>query len=119
MGDRASVSFSNIPTGFKGEPVEGAEREFSPVLFSHWGGMDFVNEAYRYARELKARVKGKQFNPLDRLEPGTVMVDFIRHITKGEEVIESNLYLGRTQDDGDNSDNGHHDIALDALGERG
>lgn len=118
MGDRASVSFSNSQKDFKGNPIPNADRERSVVLFSHWGGMDFVNEAYRYARELKARVKGKHFNPLDRLEPGTVMVDFIRHITEGEEVIESNLYLGATEEDGDNSDNGHHDIQLDTLDEK-
>ena len=98
MGDRVSVQFKD---------KEGA----SPVLFSHWGGTGFVRKAKEYVKKLKAERKGS-FGPLDRLESGTVMVDFIRHITKGMDRVEGDLYLGATEDDGDNSDNGHHVILL-------
>jgi hypothetical protein len=40
------------------------------------------------------------------------MVDFIREITDGMERVESDLYLGATDNDGDNSDNGHYVIKL-------
>jgi len=87
----------------------------SPALFSHWGGMSFVDEAKQYLHELKAELKlkgGGEQMPIDRLEPGTVMVDFIRHITEDTDRVESSLYLGQTKDDGDNSDNGHYVIDL-------
>jgi hypothetical protein len=103
MGDRVSIQFA------KG-------KEKSVVLFNHWGGMDFVYEAEEYARELMTRAREKgQMMPLYRLEPGTVMVDFISHYTGGK-TIESNLYLGRTSNDGDNSDNGHFVIELTLKG---
>jgi len=98
MGARISVAFK------KGE-------EKSVTLFSHWGGEEFASEADRYVTELKSERKGV-LNPLDRLEPNTVMVDFIRHITKGQDRVESNLYLGKDENDGDNSDYGHVEIAL-------
>jgi hypothetical protein len=98
MGDRVSIQFANG----KGKSV---------VLFSHWGGKGFVARANRYVKQLKARSNGK-FQPLDQLEPQTVMVDFIREITDGMERVESDLYLGATDNDGDNSDNGHFVIKL-------
>jgi hypothetical protein len=101
MGDRVSVSFR------KG-------KEESVVLFSHWGGRMFVAVARGYVRELKdeAQREGSTF-PLYRLEPDTVMVDFIRSLTQGVTRITHDYYLGRTKDDGDNSDNGHFVIDLD------
>ena len=101
MGDRISISFK---TG---------ESE-SVVLFSHWGGMGFLGAAEDYAKDLVASREGHMM-PLDRFEPGTVMIDFIRHITKRDERVESNLYLGATSGDGDNSDNGHFRINLPSL----
>ena len=99
MGDRVSIQFQN-----------GAEK--SVVLFSHWGGMEFVETARRYAEALENKTLSKQTSPLDRLEPQTVMVDFVRHITKRIERVERDLYFGFDKDDGDNSDNGHHTIRL-------
>jgi hypothetical protein len=93
VGDRASVIFK------KGD-------EESPVLCSHWGGKSFQMEADRYASELIRETEGKHFNPIDRLEPGTVMVDFIRHITKGMDRVQSDLYLGKDRHEVDDSDNG-------------
>lgn len=100
MGDRVSIQFVN-------------EGEKSVVLFSHWGGMLFVREAVKYAKELAREVKGnKGFAPLDRLEPRTVMVDFVRHITKEVERVTEDYYFGINENDGDNSDNGHYIIDL-------
>ena len=101
MGDRASVSFK------KGN-------EESVALFSHWGGMPFVQTAITYATRLKDNKVG-EVKPLDRLEPATVMVDFIRHLTRDMARVDSDLYLGKDANDGDNSDNGHHVIDFDTL----
>lgn len=98
MGNRASVSF-------KKDDWE------SVALFSHWGGMEFVGQARAYALRL-ARERTERLMPLDRLEPDTVMVDFIRHLTHDMSRVESDLYLGKSSEDGDNSDNGHHVIDL-------
>ena len=102
MGDRVSISFK------KGD-------EESIALFDHWGGMDRVHHATEYAKQLKERHGGKQSTPLDRREPGTVMVDYIRLITAGFKEVESSLYVGEMRDplQGDNGDNGHHVIRLD------
>ena len=94
MGDRISVSFKD-------------GKDESPALFSHWGGRGFLQIALDYMKELIKETSGKQCMPLDRREPGTVMVDFIRHLTKDEKRITNNLYLGKDYNDGDNSDNGH------------
>jgi hypothetical protein len=98
MGDRVSISFR------KGN-------DESVALFSHWGGMGFVEEAREYAMRLKEERSGHMY-PLDRFEPDTVMVDFIRHITRSMKRVESDLYLGKTSADGDNGDNGHHVVEL-------
>jgi hypothetical protein len=101
MGDRVSISFR------KGE-------EESVVLFSHWGGKTFVAVARGYIRELKTEAQraGGTF-PLFRLEPSTVMVDFIRMLTEGVGRVQGDYYLGRSPEDGDNSDNGHFVIDLE------
>lgn len=100
MGARISIQFAN-------------GNETSPVLFSHWGGEEFLDEANTYLQELKAEQGDTGISyPLDRLEPRTVMVDFIRYITKGMNRVSSNLYLGVDENDGDNSDYGHHVIDL-------
>ncbi len=105
MGDRVSVSFR-----------KGGEE--SVVLFSHWGGMTLVAVAKGYARELKAEAQKAGLTwPLYRLEPSIVMVDFIRMLTEGVGRVTSDYYLGRSEADGDNSDNGHFVIDLDGESE--
>lgn len=101
MGDRASIAFKN------GDEV-------SVVLFSHWGGMGFVKQAIAYAVRLKDSRKSNTY-PLHRCEPATVMVDFIRYLTKDKELVNSDLYLGKDEYEGDNSDNGHHIIDFEKL----
>ena len=96
MGDRISIQF-----------VKDADQ--SPVFFSHWQGTSLLNDVESYLDE-----------PLDRLEPRTVMVDFIRWMAERELTgahikrhrITSNFYLGKDSEDGDNSDNGHVEIDL-------
>jgi len=100
MGARISIQFEK-------------ENEKSVVLFSHWGGEEFAEQAEQYAEDLKNEVsKNNGLNPLDRLEPNTVMVDFIRSITKEMPRVEGDLYLGINKNDGDNSDYGHKIIDL-------
>jgi hypothetical protein len=102
MGDRISFSFVSRDEA-RGEVYE---RE-SVTFFSHWDGMDFLDKVKAYCKSLKRKGQGL---PLDRLEPGTMMVDFIRWFTKDMKAVDSNYYLGKDEDDGDNSDNGHHRI---------
>tara|TARA_Y100000310_G_scaffold3643_1_gene4524 strand:+ start:280 stop:573 length:294 start_codon:yes stop_codon:yes gene_type:complete len=97
MGDRVSISFQ----------TRGQE---SVALFSHWGGREFAEAARLYGDGLP---RDSQIAPLDRREPNTVMVDFIRTITENQGPVRSDLYLGVDQGDGDNSDNGHFVINLD------
>jgi hypothetical protein len=105
MGDRVSIQFER-------------NGEKSVVLFNHWGGIDFVSYAKSYADKLAKEVGFNEGMPLERLEPETVMVDFIREITKREKRVLSSLYLGATESEGDNSDNGHHIIKLKKEGEK-
>jgi hypothetical protein len=101
MGNRVSISFRN-----------GDEE--SVALFSHWDGMSLVDKAKKYVQKLhRERKAGTVLMPLDRMEPRTVMVDFIRHMTKNMGTIDSNYYLGVDDSDGDNGDNGHHTISLE------
>jgi hypothetical protein len=103
MGDRISISFKS-------------GKDESVTLFSHWGGMAFYDEAIKYIQDLKHHINSKDSRmsrPLDRLEPCTIMVDFIRHITQNMKRVESDLYLGKDHNSGDNSDNGHHTIDVD------
>ena len=96
MGDRVSIAFE-------------CDGEVSVALFSHWDGRGFVKMAEKYAATLRT---DSSVTPLDRMEPGTVMVDFIRVLTKGKGPISSNYYLGATCKDGDNGDNGHWVVNL-------
>ena len=102
MGDRISIRF-----------VRGEDK--SPYLFSHWDGMDFLARAQKYIEDLQKDTQGRGFGPLERLEPDTVIVDFIRFITKDMDRVEGNYYLCCNENDGDNSDNGHFDIDCDKI----
>jgi len=93
MGNRISISFKN-------------NLDESVVLFSHWDGYDLVKDAKRHL----GGIKQSYSTPLSRLEPETIMVDFIRELTKGLDSVDSNYYLGKDEMDGDNSDNGHFTI---------
>lgn len=102
MGDRISFSF-----------VNGTEE--SVAFFSHWRGESLLESVREYLKQLKKTLKKRNtphMSPIDRLEPNTVMVDFIRWYTKDDEIIDGDLYLGKDENEGDNSDNGHHQFDL-------
>ncbi len=109
MGERVSIQFQ------KNNDILETPTQKSVVLYSHWGYLDFPREALRYAIQLKKRSGGRTMYPLERLEVGVVMVDFIRHITQSESEIKSNYYLGKDENSGDNSDWGHWIIDLDDM----
>jgi hypothetical protein len=115
MGDRVSIQFQ------KGDKK-------SVVFFSHWDGMNLVKNAKLYVKNLKIENGGRENYPIERMEPWTVMVDFISfyirdqrerrnkrlpNIYKIPDRVKSNYYVMATPDEGDNSDNGHHIISLD------
>lgn len=104
MGDRISISFK------KGE-------DESIALFSHWRGRSLLDEVQEYLDQLETTLKKRKSNicsPIDRMEPDTVIIDFIRWLTKGDDIISGDLYLGKDGTEGDNSDNGHFVFNLDS-----
>jgi hypothetical protein len=107
MGDRVSIRFTNK------DDID------APVIFCHWGGIEFVKRAIEYSKDLIEERKGG-FDPLDRLEPRTVTCDFLYNIERyypinfGKEShrISHDIYLGKDENDGDNGDNGHFNLDL-------
>ena len=100
MGDRISIQFEK----------DGVK---SVALFSQNDGIAFKEVAESYVDELMHRQTSGIGTPLNRLEPAIVMVDFIRYLTKDMSRVEYGLFLGMTEYDGDNSDNGHYLIELE------
>lgn len=104
MGNRCSIQFYKKEYGF------------SPVLCDHWGGKDFADEALYYAKKLKEWANGHEGEPLQRFEPQIVIIDFLRHLLENHVMtqrITSSYYLAVSENDVDNSDNGHFIINLD------
>ncbi|MFC1535766.1 hypothetical protein ACFL4H_00200 [Candidatus Neomarinimicrobiota bacterium] len=121
MGDRVSIQFQKKGVYFGSSDDEVVK---SLVLFNHWGGREFPLMAIDYIKELRNEIANptKELpylanGPLGRLEPQTVLVDFIRYITKDLHRSDSSLYLGKDEHEGDNSDNGHFLIDLDLTDE--
>ena len=95
VGDRISFSFIN------------GDRE-SVAFFAHWAGRWMLASVESYWKELNKELDGSSFYPLQRLEPNTVMLDFIKWFFSDSDArIWSSFYLGKDDNDGDNSDNGH------------
>ncbi len=126
MGDRVSIQFKNKDMEWGGESV---------VLFHHWGGKKFAEFAKAWASDFKNNIKqytkSKGNDPVTRLEPQNIMVQFLKHIsdnaqthglnynvyvdgkyTKITDLLSYSMYFGKDENDGDNSDNGHHIIEL-------
>ena len=126
MGDRVSIQFAN-------EDMEWGDK--SVVLFHHWGGRKFVDFAtawaFEFKRDMKKFAKSKGNDPTTRLEPNNVMLQFIKAMSiykhsdafkysyfedgehkYKEELMCYSIYLGKDENDGDNSDNGNHVIEL-------
>lgn len=100
MGDRISFQF-----------VNGTEK--SVVFFAHWEGANLLDDVEEYILDLKKDKEERDPEgrlPLYRFEPGSLMVDFIqRYFNKYDgDRVQSGYYLGVDENDGDNSDNGHH-----------
>lgn len=107
MGDRISIAFSDRNPCESPDPVE------SVALFSHWNGLGLLKDAIDYVNKLQEEVKdNRDHSPLDRLEPATVITDFVVQEFSKLERITSNYYLGKDKTDGDNSNNGHFIIDL-------
>ena len=107
MGDRISISF-----------VFDKQDE-SVTLFSHWGGREFLLKVREYIESLDRKCPLESMQPLQRREPSTVMVDFIAWLASEnqESIIPltpslDHYYLGKDDEDGDNSDNGHWVVEL-------
>ena len=126
MGDRVSIQFKNKEMEWGGESV---------VLFHHWGGKKFAEFAKAWASDFKNNIKqytkSKGNDPVTRLEPQNIMVQFLKYIsdnaqthglnynvyvdgkyTKITDLLSYSMYFGKDENDGDNSDNGHHIIKL-------
>ena len=138
MGDRVSISFRQKNDWYNNGKKEEHTDE-SPALFHHWGGTDFPKFAFDWFKALRKHLKKNQddsigTDPLTRMEPRNLMVQFISAIKdeeafrlrnykhKNKELIWSvddnllsySIYLGKDGNDGDNSDNGHYTIDVDA-----
>ena len=105
MGDRISISFV-----FDGQ-------DESVTLFSHWGGRRLLNLVRQYLKVLDNLCPLESFDPIQRREPPTVMVDFIAWLNQIEKLTpcmssHDHYYLGKDDEDGDNSDNGHWVVEL-------
>ena len=123
MGDRVSIQFIDN------------DGDKSPVLFHHWGRTYFPKFALTWFRELKSKLKKNDYDPITRLESRNMLVQFISHLKSREELRECigfekddqekdifnkpiysdellshSIYLGTSENDGDNSDNGHYVI---------
>ena len=138
MGDRVSISFRKEEERWSSPNDKEKITEESPVLFHHWGGTDFPKFAFDWFKALRKHLKKNHTgsDPLTRLEPRNLMVQFInairdeeafrlhhyenktKDINGGTWSIDDNLlsysiYLGKDSMDGDNSDNGHYLIDVD------
>ena len=105
MGNRISFCFKN-------------ENERSVLFFSHWDGKELLVNVKKYLIQLNEKIDNRVHKyisvPITRKEPNTVMVDFIKWFLKNEELVESNYYLGASEKDGDNTDNGNFVIDLNS-----
>ena len=138
MGDRVSISFTKKEETYGGPTEKKTHLEESPALFHHWGGTTFPKFAFDWFKALRKHLKKNHTgsDPLTRLEPRNLMVQFINAISDEENFrlhhyenktkdigggtwsIDDNLlsysiYLGKDGQDGDNSDNGHYTIDVD------
>ena len=138
MGDRVSISFRQEQERWSSPDDKEKTTEESPVLFHHRGGTDFPKFAFDWFKALRKHLKKNHTgsDPLTRLEPRNLMVQFInairdeeafrlhhyenktKDINGGTWSIDDNLlsysiYLGKTSNDGDNSDNGHYTIDVE------
>lgn len=85
MGDRVSIQFKD------------KYGDFSPYLYSHWGGMSLVNAANDFVLTIRKDE-----------EASSALVQFIR---SPQSTKFDDLHL-EFEDGGDNDDNGNHIIEI-------
>lgn len=88
MGDRVSIQFKDDCN------------RLSPPIFSHWGGMKFVDLARLFCETLPPNE-----------EAGFAVTKFIRALECRKWDYED-VYVCTTLDEGDNSDNGNHIVII-------
>ena len=134
MGDRVSISFRKKEETYGGPTEKKTHLEESPALFHHWGGTELPKVAFRWFKKVREDTEGKRSDPFTRLEPRNLMVQLIgtlarekwdqyslgsifneKGITKHDTWMTHSIYLGKDSQDGDNSDNGHYTIDVDAC----
>lgn len=136
MGDRVSIQFVQEVPNWDDEKKTHTDK--SVVLFHHWGGEWFPKLAEEWVNnhnKLLANDRGENFScPISRMDVNNLMVQFIRFLSehsdfdsgwavkidqksfdnnavpRNKNYFTSSLYLGKDSNDGDNSDNGHHEI---------
>ena len=129
MGDRVSISFQQKAAWYVNKKKEEHTDE-SPTLFHHWGGTQFPKMAFDWFKSIKKKYGKGGGDPFTRMEPRNLMVQFIAHLrnhedlrydryvnekrTTDDQLLSYSIYLGKTPEDGDNSDNGHYTIDVDA-----
>lgn len=110
MGNSISISFLKRNVDDEDEIVE------SVVLFSHWQGRRLLALACTYLEQLRAANRGRSSLdswPLERLEPRTVIVDFIGWMSSAMPLMSRDIYLGRVQVDSRYLHHGHFTFDLD------
>ena len=129
MGDRVSLSFQQETEWYVKRKKE-KHLEQSPALFHHWGGTHFPKFAFQWFKKVKEKYGKNGGDPFTRMEPRNLMVQFIAHLrnhddlrydrhyngewSTDDELLSYSIYLGKDSNDGDNSDNGHFTIDVDA-----
>jgi hypothetical protein len=103
MGDRIAIQFEI-------ENKEGTEKySRSVALFHHWGG-ECMRGYVKEFNESVLKTRRGECDPLDRMEPNTIMVAFIAWLFRGPEKTEiptHSFYLGVDGKHGDCSDQGN------------
>ena len=129
MGDRVSISFQQETEWYVKRKKE-KHLEQSPALFHHWGGTHFPKFAFQWFKKVKEKYGKNGGDPFTRMEPRNLMVQLIAHLrnhddlrqvrhyngewSTDDELLSYSIYLGKDSNDGDNSDNGHYTIDVDA-----
>ena len=119
MGERVSIQFQKLERYGNQDPV----KEKSVVLFHHWGAEDFPELALDWVRDFREKAKNQAVSrvsdPISRMEPQTLMVQFIGYLAntgykshRYDFALSDSLYLGKDENDGDNSNWGNHLIII-------
>ena len=138
MGDRVSIQFVQEVKGWNKDDKPHTDK--SVVLFHHWGGEWFPKLAKEWIKNHNLLLANDRQNnascPISRMDVDNLMMQFIRFLAnesefdsswgvniawesfdthtlpKNKNYFTSSVYLGKDENDGDNSDNGHHEIEV-------